>query len=165
MNNIQKKIEALVDKFIAKDEQNSLFDLYTKETGKDPVPADGGHTDDFESWFVSKVGNAVVLAGCDTVESAVAFIRKTTPDISAIYKDLTFSSPEEGRDCFADAIAAFENGVDGAIPREYSRNIGYALADDIARDIHESADHSEWNYDDMRLAFGRVLCAKLGVGL
>ena len=159
MNNIQKKIEALVDKFIAKDEQNNLFDLYTKETGKDPVPADGGHTDDFESWFVSKVGNAVVLAGCDTVESAVAFIRKTTPDISAIYKDLNFSSPEDGREYFAEAIASFE----GAISRDYAHSIGYALADDIARDIHESADHTAWNYDDMRLAFGRVLCAKLKI--
>lgn len=71
----ESKAEEMVAKFIERDEQNELFDLYSKETGKEPVPEGGGHTDDFEVWFVKKVYDAVA-AGCDTVESAVAFIRR-----------------------------------------------------------------------------------------
>ena len=74
MDNTDARVEALVSEFISKDEQNNLLDVYQKQTGKDPVPEHGGHTDEFESWFVSKVRDAV-KGGCKTVESAVDFIR------------------------------------------------------------------------------------------
>lgn len=82
--------------------------------------------------------------------------------IEEIYKDLGFSL-DEGRNWIAQIIAAHENGCEGAISRDYSRDIAFALSDDIARDIHECADHEDWNFDDVRLAFGRVLCEKLGI--
>ena len=71
---IEKKISAILDEFIARDEPNNLFDVYEEQTGKDPVPAEGGHTEEFTLWFVTKVRNAV-KAGCNTVESVIAFIR------------------------------------------------------------------------------------------
>lgn len=83
--------------------------------------------------------------------------------IEEIYRDLGFSPPFSGRDYIADFVAEVENGVEGAISRDYSRDIAFALSDDIARDIHECADHKDWTLDDVRLAFGRVLCAKLKV--
>ena len=88
---------------------------------------------------------------------------KTMNDMEKIYKELGFLSPSSGRDYIADLVADKENGTDGAISRDYSRDIAFALSDDIARDLHESADHEDWSMDDVRLAFGRVLCAKLGV--
>ena len=74
MKNTEKKISAILDEFIARDEPNNLFDVYEAQTGKDPVPAEGGHTEEFTNWFVTKVRNAV-KAGCNTVESVIAFIR------------------------------------------------------------------------------------------
>ena len=71
---IEKKIRAILDEFIARDEPNNLFDVYEEQTGKEPVPAEGGHTEEFTLWFVTKVRNAV-KAGCNTVESVIAFIR------------------------------------------------------------------------------------------
>ena len=83
--------------------------------------------------------------------------------IENVYKELGFSSPGEGRDEISNMIAEMENGAEGAISRDYSRDIAYALSDAIAQDFYECADHEYWTDDDLRLAFGRVLCAKLGV--
>lgn len=88
---------------------------------------------------------------------------KAFNELKKIYTDLGFLSVGIGRDDIADLIADKEDGVSGAISRDYSRDIAYALSDEIAEDLHASADHEDWNMDDVRLAFGRVLCAKLGV--
>lgn len=79
-------------------------------------------------------------------------------DIFQIYNDLGVSA-----EYLIDMISDKENGVDGAISRDYSKRIADAIADDVARDIHETADHEDWDMDDVRLAVGRVLCAKLGI--
>ena len=88
---------------------------------------------------------------------------KACNELKKIYADLGFDFVERGRDYIADMIADKEQGVSGAIGRDYSRDIAYALADDIAEDLHVSADHEDWGMDDVRLAFGRVMCAKLGI--
>lgn len=88
---------------------------------------------------------------------------KAFNELKKIYTELGFGSVGGGRDYIADMIADKEQGESGAISRDYSRDIAYALSDEIAKDLHVSADHEDWNMDDVRLAFGRVLCAKLGV--
>ena len=84
-------------------------------------------------------------------------------NMERVYKELGFTSPLSGRNYIADLVADVEDDMHGAISHDYSRDIAFALSDDIARDLHESADHEDWSMDDVRLAFGRVLCAKLGV--
>lgn len=49
------------------------------------------------------------------------------------------------------------------IPDEYFTKIVDAIKDDIVQDIYETADHENWNSDDLGLAIGRVLCTKLGI--
>lgn len=85
--------------------------------------------------------------------------------IAKIYKELGFLSPSSGREYIADLVADKENGTDGAISHDYSRNIAFALSDDIACDLHASADHEDWSMDDVRLAFGRVLCKRLNIAV
>lgn len=87
----------------------------------------------------------------------------TTEKRIQIYRSLGFIGIGDGRDYIADLIADKEQGTSGAISSDYSRDIGYALADDIAADLNECADHEDWGMDDVRLAFGRVLCKRLGV--
>lgn len=78
--------------------------------------------------------------------------------IIQIYNDLGVSADE-----LADMICEQENGVNGAISRDYSKSIADAIADAVARDIHETADHEDWGMDDVRLAVGRVLCKRLHI--
>ena len=79
-------------------------------------------------------------------------------DIFQIYNDLGVSA-----DYLSALICDKENGTEGAISRDYSKHIADAIADDVARDIHETADHEDWNIDDVRLAVGRVLCKRLNI--
>ena len=65
---------SIVDKMIEKDYQNDLLEQYERETGKEPVPEDGGHTDDFERWFVEKCKDAE-RGGCKDAESALDYIK------------------------------------------------------------------------------------------
>ena len=88
---------------------------------------------------------------------------KKIEDMEKTYKALGFSGAFSGRNYIADLVADKENGVDGSISKDYSRNIAFALADEIAEDLSVSADNEDWDMDDVRLAFGRVLCAKLGI--
>lgn len=66
-------MKSIVDMMIEKDYQNDLLELYEKETGKEPVPPDGGHTPEFENWFVKKCEEAE-KAGCKDADSALDFI-------------------------------------------------------------------------------------------
>ena len=63
----------IVDKMIEKDYQNELLDQYQKETGREPVPEDGGHTEDFERWFVERCLEAEENGSTDA-ESALEYI-------------------------------------------------------------------------------------------
>lgn len=65
---------SIVDKMIEKDYQNDLLEQYERETGKEPVPEDGGHTDDFERWFVEKCDEAE-KNGCKDAKSALDYIK------------------------------------------------------------------------------------------
>lgn len=87
----------------------------------------------------------------------------TTKKRIQIYRSLGFIGIGDGRDYIAALIADKEQGTSGAISSDYSRDIGYALADEIAADLNECADPEDWGMDDVRLAFGRVLCKRLGV--
>lgn len=64
-------------------------------------------------------------------------------------------------DHLADIIC--EMNVNGLIPQDYIHPIAEAITEAVAQDIYESADPSEWNDDDVRLAIGRVLCKRLGI--
>lgn len=77
--------------------------------------------------------------------------------MKSIYCELLKINPEK----MADMVCNLDIG--GAISQDYIRPIVESLVDDIAQDIYETADCEEWNYDDIRLAFGRVLCKKLGI--
>lgn len=87
----------------------------------------------------------------------------TTEKRIQIYRSLGFIGIGDGRDYITALIADKEQGTSGAISSDYSRDIAYALSDDIAADLYECADHEDWGMDDVRLAFGRVLCKRLGV--
>ena len=52
-----------------------------------------------------------------------------------------------------------------AIPNEYASKIANVIAEDVAKDVNETADLEEWNQDDVRLAVGRVLCKRLGISV
>ena len=88
---------------------------------------------------------------------------KITENMERVYIELGFNSVLQGRSYIADLIADKENGTNGAISADYSKAIGYALADDIANDLYETADHEDWSMDDVRLSFGRVLCKRLNI--
>ena len=51
----------------------------------------------------------------------------------------------------------------GPISEDYIRPIAEKYIEEIAQDIYETADHEDWGPDDLRLAFGRVLCRHLRI--
>lgn len=53
--------------------------------------------------------------------------------------------------------------INGPISQDYIRFIAEKCVEDIAQDIYETANREAWNNDDVRLAFGRVLCKKLKI--
>jgi hypothetical protein len=55
------------------------------------------------------------------------------------------------------------NMMAGPVSQDYIRPIAEKIANDVAKDIYETADPQDWNGDDVRLAVGRVLCAKLRI--
>ncbi len=66
---MENEIQNLIDEAINEDFQNTLFDIYEQETGLEPVPEDGGHTDKFEDWFVYAVHTAYLTHGIRDLES------------------------------------------------------------------------------------------------
>ena len=46
---------------------------------------------------------------------------------------------------------------------DYIPDIVDSIIDDVVRDVEECADLDRWNYDDVKLAIGRVLKSRLGV--
>ena len=46
---------------------------------------------------------------------------------------------------------------------DYIRDIVDSIIDDVVRDVEECADLDSWNYDDVKLAIGRVLKSRLGI--
>ena len=57
----------------------------------------------------------------------------------------------------------YDLNFNGLISANYIKQIAYKIAEDVAQDIYETADREDWNCDDVRLAFGRVLCKKLKI--
>jgi len=55
--------------------------------------------------------------------------------------------------------------INGAISQDYIRPIADNFVEEIAQDIYETADREYWSADDVRLAFGRVLCKHLGIAI
>lgn len=51
----------------------------------------------------------------------------------------------------------------GPISDDYIVDIVEKCVDDVAENILETADPDHWNTDDVKLAFGRVLCDKLNI--
>lgn len=84
-------------------------------------------------------------------------------EIEEVYAKLGFNNADEGRNVLTRMVAENENGTLGAISHDYSSTIISALADDVAEGIAETADPFDWNMDDLRMAFGRVLCKKLNL--
>lgn len=50
-----------------------------------------------------------------------------------------------------------------SISDDYVVYIADNILDDVVEDVKETADRTEWNEDDVRLAIGRVLIDKLGI--
>lgn len=50
-----------------------------------------------------------------------------------------------------------------AMPDDYSGRVASEIMSDVIQDVDECADSEYWNIDDVRLAIGRVLCARLGI--
>lgn len=53
--------------------------------------------------------------------------------------------------------------VDGPIGADYIRLIAEKVIDEVVEDMAETTDGQDWNADDLRLAFGRVLVKRLGI--
>ena len=60
-------------------------------------------------------------------------------------------------------ICGAENGALGAISGDYILGIANAIVDDVASDLVDTADHEEWDMDDVRQSVGRVLSERLGI--
>ena len=71
----EKEIESLVDKAIMDNTPNTMLYTYWKETGRDPVPEDGGHTEEFENWFVNLVRTAYLSHGVRTLGGLKEFLK------------------------------------------------------------------------------------------
>lgn len=56
-----------------------------------------------------------------------------------------------------------ELNVDGPIGADYIRPIAEKVIDEVVEDMAETTDGQDWNTDDLRLAFGRVLVKRLGI--
>lgn len=46
---------------------------------------------------------------------------------------------------------------------DYIKDIAENVVDEVVEDIYECADKEHWNDADIRIAFSRVLCTRLGV--
>ena len=75
-----------------------------------------------------------------------------------IYKELGTD-----HDYMVDLIGNHSDSILGNLPTEYSAPIAEKIADDVARDVWETADREDWSMGDVALAVGRVLCKKLGI--
>jgi len=51
----------------------------------------------------------------------------------------------------------------GPISTDYIRPIAEVCSEEVADDIIAAADPTDWNDDDVRLAFGRVLMRRLRI--
>ena len=58
-------------------------------------------------------------------------------------------------------VAALLDFLAPVVGEDYLRGVVARIARDVKRDLDEAADR-EFNDSDMRLAVGRVLCARLG---
>lgn len=50
-----------------------------------------------------------------------------------------------------------------AMSDDYSDRVASEIMSDVIQDVDECADSDDWNIDDVRLAIGRALCARLGI--
>ena len=57
-------------------------------------------------------------------------------------------------------VAALLDFLTPVVGEDYLRGVVAGIARDVKRDLDETADH-EFNDSDLRLAIGRVLCARL----
>lgn len=69
---------------------------------------------------------------------------------------------ERLRELIVETVVSMESC--GAIGADYVRAIAEACADEVAEDVAAAADPQNWNDDDVRMAFGRVLVRRLGAG-
>ena len=58
-------------------------------------------------------------------------------------------------------VAALLDFLAPVVGEDYLRGVVARIARDVKRDLDETADR-EFNDSDLRLAIGRVLCARLG---
>ena len=66
---------------------------------------------------------------------------------------------KDGRRCRV-VVAALLDFLAPVVGEDYLRGVVAGIARDVKRDLDETAD-SEFNDSDLRLAIGRVLCARL----
>lgn len=66
-----------------------------------------------------------------------------------------------------DYLVALIEGMNlnGPISQDYIGEIAQRIANDVAKDIYETADRDDWGSDDVRLAVGRVLCKRLHISV
>lgn len=53
--------------------------------------------------------------------------------------------------------------IEDGITSEYSVKIADAIADKVAVDVLDAAEHNEWNSCDIRLGVGMVILKRFGV--
>ena len=71
----------LCDAAIFADIPNTVFDVYEAETGKDPVPEEGGHTPEFDEWFIQCVFDAWDNKDVRTLAGLVDYFKKRHTDV------------------------------------------------------------------------------------
>ena len=150
----------LCDAAIFADIPNTVLDVYENETGKEPVPEEGGHTQDFEDWFINCVFDAWDNKDVRTIEGLVDYFKKRLA-VNMVSKISYCRRLEISPEKLVGII--FDLNNDGPIPRDYIRPIAEKVVEEVAQDIYETADRENWNDDDVRLAFGRVICKHLKI--
>jgi hypothetical protein len=93
----------LCEAAIFADIPNTVLDVYENETGKEPVPEEGGHTQDFDDWFIKCVFDAWDNKGVRTLEGLVEYFKKRHP------VDLDRMTDRRLLEEFADRVLAYEN--------------------------------------------------------
>ena len=77
--------------------------------------------------------------------------------LKSVYKSLGTT-----REFLRSNIAVLEKDG-GVISDDYIGRIADKIVDEVAEELHETADLDNWCSDDIKLAVGRILCNHLGI--
>lgn len=98
-----------------------------------------------------------MVKAVNDVNPNIAVLCKDTEEMKDMLKDTLAFKLEKRRDIANILFPILENCVSSS----YAQSIMDEILDAVVRDVDEAADPVDWNDDDVRLACGRAILAKL----